>query len=165
MGGIIDLNTLLAGITIANAIVGTASSSDSYFGKNEINSTFTTPVTDSGLNSSGVLKTLTLSGGFTNVSGYAPASYFKTRENTVMLKGYVEAATIPNNTLIATLPAGFRPLTLERFHAYATVGGVVSSGVVEVNTSGEIRYFGSAATQVSISGLSFSTITHVIGNL
>jgi hypothetical protein len=167
LGAKADHNTLLAGITIGTGIVVTSSATDAILGYNEISSDFTTKISDSGVGTRGVLKALTLVNSFANVgSGYDDAACKKDSDGTVHLVGFLSCPANPANLGIATLPAGFRPLTAMRFHVWGVVTAADAYSTVEIDTSGNITFKGANTfDQLVLNGISFPTTNYVVASL
>lgn len=164
LGAHVDQNTILAGFTVAQAILITASASDTVLGVNEISSTFTNPVLDLGTATRGASKAVSLGSGITNTGGYQPLEVLKSMTGSVNLSGVVSHAGLVSGAVIGTIPTGFRPATVQRFSVSNVVAGNVSFGSVEVAPSGTITYFGATATRVEIN-TNFKTIGYIIGSL
>lgn len=146
LGATINNNTILAGITVARAINITGSAGNTVVGFNEINTNFTVPYLNSGGVTSGVAIELAPTNGFTNAAGYAGLSYIRQANGLVTLTGVIDAPATPNNVVIATLPSGFYPTSINRSSVGTVVGGSVSSGVIQIGATGIIRYFGDNTT-------------------
>lgn len=156
----IEGNTFLSAFVLTDCINITSSALDTVVGRNAIDLTkFTNPVTDAGTGTTGVLKSATLTGGAAVVgSGYAPLAYYKTKENVVFVTGTV-AGTVPNNTVIATLPAGYRPVGILRFVVYGTTG-TAGANWLEVAADGTVKFLsasGASATFISLAGINYPT--------
>lgn len=99
--------------------------------------------------------TMTLQNGWVaHSTAYETAQYSKTSsENMVSLNGLIRSGTATDGTLIATLPAGFRPEG--RLVFPQTNNGVVNR--LEVLANGEIRIVGTGMgnTYQSLSGITF----------
>lgn len=161
----VESNTFLSGIVLPSAIDITVAASDTYVGRNAMDtSKFTAPVTNAGTGTAGVQVTLPLSGGAAAAgAGYAAPAYFRDKENTVSLKGTISGAGIASGTQIATLPAAYAPAAIERFAVNATIGGASSPAVVEIASTGAVTYIGSgAATLISLAGIQFTTTPIVL---
>lgn len=167
LGAKVEDNTIISSYTLASAVSITANATDTFVGRNEVDTTkYTAPVNDLGVGTSGLKKLLSLNGGITNVGGYATSGFYRTKEGSVILKGFVSGASIPSGTLLGTLPVGFRPIELERLTVGALIGGTQSVSAIEISpTTGAITYFGSTATQVVFSGLTFFTQSHISNSL
>lgn len=167
VGASVDKNTILAAFAVANAILVTASSSNADIGFNEIQSNYTTPINNTaGVKTMGVPITLAPLGVFTNTGGgYQTCTAFKNRNGLVSIAGVVNAASNPNGLIIATLPIGYRPTTLQRFSVSAVVGGSIVCQAVEVDTSGNIVYYGGATTTRIEFNATFQTTNYLSGSL
>jgi hypothetical protein len=100
---------------------------------------------------------LTLGNGWTvfpNPAYGTAARYRRTAADETKFKGMIAPGTLTDGTVIATVPAGFRPLE-DRYFDCAAVGGVV--GIV-VGSNGQVRYrtgMGGTPTFVSLDGIQF----------
>lgn len=85
-------------------------------------------------------------------AAYESASYWKDKCGVVHLAGMIKSGTTTAETVIFTLPAGYRPRTSEKFFCVSANGicviDVYSSGAVAIKT-------GASATWLSLSGISF----------
>lgn len=162
-GCIIEDNTIASGNAVTDCIKITASASETVVGKNAILTTmFTNIVNDAGIGTCGVKKpiTFTAAGVAATGAGYQVPSYFKTKENIVFLTGAFSGAAIATNTILTTLPADYRPSDTVRFAVNGTVGGAISSAVIEINNLGEVKWIsegGANATFGSLDGVSYPT--------
>lgn len=164
-GCTVDKNTLLSGLTVANAIVVTSSAGDTDIGFNEIQSNYTTAISNSGLRTMGVPLALGLLNSFTNSGSYQPLSALKLRNGLVTLTGVVAPPATPNGVTIATLPLGYRPAVLQRFVVAGVSGGSITSFAVEVDTSGNVvLYCSGSPTRIEINA-TFQTLNYVSGSL
>jgi hypothetical protein len=101
--------------------------------------------------------TLILLNGWIHNGGFAIPSYYKDKEGRVHLKGGIASGTTTINTVIATLPVGYRPINTETlvFPIYS-LGGSNASIAIEGST-GQIRvYTGTiGSTLNTFDGISF----------
>lgn len=85
-------------------------------------------------------------------SGYESASYFKDKCNVVHLAGMVKSGTTTSETVIFTLPEGYRPRASEKFFCVSLnaicVIDVYATGNVAIKT-------GANSGWISLSGISF----------
>lgn len=165
----IEDNRLTAGVVVANGIFVTANSTRTNIGGgNELSTNFTTPINNVGVFTSGIRYPLTLLNGFTNVGlGAATASVSRNKEGKVQLEGLINNAGVPNNTVIFQLPPGFFPPSVVDFLAFGVIGGSISPVKIEVsNSTGNVTMFSSGTvTQISLSGLSFDTLSYFSSNV
>jgi len=101
-------------------------------------------------------QTPTLSNGWVNYGGaYEVASYWKDSCGVVHLAGMIKSGTTTAETVIFTLPDGYRPRTSEKFFTVSLnaicVIDVYSSGAVAIKT-------GANAGWLSLSGISFRAV-------
>jgi len=82
---------------------------------------------------------------------YSPPQYRKAADGLVSLRGLIKSGTITDDTIIATLPAGYRPGLRALFATYA-VGAV---GRVDIDSSGNIRWKSGANAWYSLDGITF----------
>ena len=83
-----------------------------------------------------------------------PASFYKDREGTVHLRGFVKPGT--QETVIFTLPAGYRPAQSEQFAAVQVNSGPVTAfNRVEVQSGGDVRPYNPVTLWLSLSGITF----------
>lgn len=166
VGATIDKNTILSGIAVANAILVTASASDTDIGFNEIQSNYTNAINNAGVKTIGApialgpLNSFTYTGG-----GYQTLSAFKHRNGIVTVTGVVNAPASPSGVVIATLPLGYRPTKLQRFAVSTVSGGAIVVYAMEVDTAGNlVCYCNTNTTRIEINA-SFQTINYVVGSL
>jgi hypothetical protein len=167
LGGIIEDNTMLAGITVTNAILITASASDTKVINNEISSQFTNAVDDNGVGTSGVFKTLTLSN-VSNINlGFEIARCYKNKENIVTLNGSL-SGDVTNGAVFATLPPSFRPLLKIRMIVPATIDSVPSYTAIEIGTDGTIKALTPSSanwTQIFLDGVNFPIKNYITSSV
>ena len=91
--------------------------------------------------------------GWSNVGGgNAAAAYFKDSHGVIHLRGRVKR-TSGTAVLIFTLPAGYRPASIEAFATEATN----AFGQITVYTDGKVQLDFGAVSYCSISGITFDT--------
>ncbi len=99
---------------------------------------------------------LTLQSGWTNYGvGYSPAQYTRSTDGVVVLTGLIRYGATDNDTLLGTLPVGYRPDSTLIFRS-AEGGGDVAR--VDVYTDGRVvltRAPTTASSWVSLSGITF----------
>lgn len=163
----IDNNSIIAGITVAQAVLLTANAQNVHVGFNEISPSFTLPVNNAAVGTRGVRIPLTPGGGFTNVGvGSAPAAYWQAKDGTVTLEGLLACPATPAGLTMATLPAAARPPSNRSFSAYALVAAAVTPQGVAVLATGAVNFAGAnTTTQVSLDGITFPTNTGISGGL
>lgn len=93
-----------------------------------------------------------LQNNWTNYSGYEVASFWKDKCNVVHLSGLIKGGTTTAETVIFTLPEGYRPRENEKFFAVS----VNAICVIDVYSSGNVAIKTGANTMwLSLSGISF----------
>jgi competence protein ComGC len=96
--------------------------------------------------------TLTFSNSWVAYGGaYSTPQYTKASDGMVSLKGLIKSGTMTSDTVIATLPAGYRPALREVFLGYSD-GGVAR---FDVEPSGNITYEAGGNGWFSLDGASF----------
>jgi hypothetical protein len=162
----IDNNTLLAGISILDGILLTSNAENTYVGLNEFQTAnMGTVINNAGVGTRGVRIPLTLVNGFTNVdSGSALAGYWQSKDGVATLEGLVSCPATPSGLVMCSLPGAIIPPTNRFFPAFALVSSVASPQAVDISAAGLVTYSGSnSATQVSLDGIVYATITGVSG--
>jgi hypothetical protein len=166
---IVEDNTITAGGGVgADSWAGvgiTANAVNTWVGPN-VWGGFSDPtkrVSDSGTGTAGLEKPLTWQNGYANLGGYPVASVRKDRSGRVYFAGVISsgAGTHTVGTLLATLPAGFRPPALMLISVPGLNGSAVGTvDLWQVETNGNITAAGNgiAATLYSpLTGLNFTT--------
>lgn len=98
------------------------------------------------------VQTPTLLNGWVNVGGIlATAGFYKDRFETVHLSGVISSGTTTQDTILFTLPAGFIPTTREVF----TVSSSIAPARIDVDESGNVRFFNGSSSFMSLSGITF----------
>lgn len=92
----------------------------------------------------------TLVNGWVNTtSNYSPAGFYKDPFERVYVRGVIANGT---NSLIFTLPVGYRPLLFRILFNTVSASGLAR---VDVYTNGQIHLVGGANTGLTLDGLSF----------
>jgi hypothetical protein len=101
----------------------------------------------------GTWNNLTLTNSWANYGGvYPTAQYTKSSDNVVTVRGLIRSGTVTANTILATLPVGFRPA--ERHLLAATCAN--ANCRIDVLADGTIRGMaGMSATWSSFDRISF----------
>jgi hypothetical protein len=104
-----------------------------------------------------VFTDLTLQNGWTPTPLYTKPGYTKTADGFVHLRGNAKsggASSLPDGTLLATLPSGYRPAASGEFViSKSTAGGGAFLGI---DTSGNISVYGmSGASYLSLESVTF----------
>lgn len=99
---------------------------------------------------------MTLQNGWANAGGGNITANYRlvaSPPNCLQIIGVINAGTITNNTTVATLPEGFRPLGLLYFPVATFPGGfgTATSPVLLINTNGNLNVFGLAGGTTAIS--------------
>jgi len=166
VGCSVDKNTILAGYTTAAGIFITSSAGDTDVGFNEIQSTFTAPINNLGLRTIGMPLALGMLNSFVNTGGgYQALSAIKSRNGLVTLGGVVNAPASPSGVIIATLPLGYRPTTIQRFSVSTVTSGLIVGCAAEVDVAGNIVAYCSAGTTRIEFAATFQTNNYVSGAL
>lgn len=105
---------------------------------------------------------LPLADGWTIVAG-CQAKYFKTQDNVVtVICNIMSGNEASNGTVLATLPAGYRPAYRVKVPVLATsVGGVISTGYVDINNTGQLMLY---RITTAVTELEMPTATFIAGN-
>lgn len=100
-----------------------------------------------------------LQNGWGNVAGFNAVGYYMRPDGFVALRGVSSAGTTADNTLMFTLPVGYRPGTqiLVPIGMYNGAGYQVSFLLIE--TDGEVRIYGAGgASNIRYDGINFPTV-------
>jgi hypothetical protein len=97
----------------------------------------------------------TLTNSWVNYGGgtFADAGYYKDSDGVVHLTGLIKSGTASANTVITTLPAGYRPGN----NALQPIQRSSGFGAVFVEADGELKVGLASSTWTSLDGFSFST--------
>jgi hypothetical protein len=82
---------------------------------------------------------------------FSTPQYTKTSDNVVHLKGLIRSGSTTYDTVIATLPAGFRPKA--RILTTTTNTSVYSR--IDILPDGQVRFMGSTNNWLSLDTISF----------
>lgn len=150
----------------ATGILVTANATDTTLQGNEISTGFTTPVSDFGTGTIGIVKQITPLNGYSNSGGGSQTlSVTKTASGVVFVRGTLSYGGVGTSVLFGSLPAGFRPSQVADIGVTAIVGGAYVAGRVAVATNGDLVVFTSGApTQIYVN-LSFGGLGYTVGNL
>jgi hypothetical protein len=99
-----------------------------------------------------------LQNGWVNTGGYTSAAYYKDKEGRVHIKGTINGGTIATNTVIFTLPVGFRPQGGESMFIYVPNSiGAPALGAIQIDgITGQVTcYSVSGNVVMSLDGISF----------
>lgn len=96
-------------------------------------------VTDLGVGTKGILKDPTLQNGWTNVSAREVPKFIKGMDGFVQVKGITGNGAVAANTILFTLPVGFRPASRCIFQTYIyTSGDVFGTALIRVDPDGAV---------------------------
>jgi hypothetical protein len=97
-------------------------------------------VVDLGVGTKGVLKDPILQNGWTNVSVREVTKFIKGMDGLVRVKGITGNGAVAANTILFTLPVGFRPASRCIFQTYIyTSGDVFGTALIRVDPDGAVR--------------------------
>lgn len=152
-GTLVEDNVFLSGA--AGLTVGIDIGSDCQdvrIGANAYNASVTTKVVDAGVGTMGVLKTAALQNSWVAFAvGTSTLKYIKSSDGMVHVLGVIKNGTTANGTLIATLPAGFRPTEILRVGIMVNNAGTPQLAEMTVESDGSLRInFVLASGQVNI---------------
>ena len=140
-GTLVEDNVMLSGA--AGLTVGVDIGTDCQsvrIGANSFNAGITTRVLDNGVGTMGVLKTATLQNSWVAFAvGTAPLKFIKSGDGLVHLYGCIKSGTTTNDTIIATLPVGFRPSEVIRAPVMVVNAGTPQIAEVSVESDGNVR--------------------------
>ncbi|MBL7723604.1 MAG: hypothetical protein JNK27_05620 [Chitinophagaceae bacterium] len=86
--------------------------------------------------------------------GFADAKYYKDKEGVVHLKGLIKNGTITSNTILFTLPAGYRPSTSGQL--IFSVDNATGIGRVDVKANGDVVVVTATTNAfLNLTGISF----------
>lgn len=114
-------------------------------------------ITDNGIGTMGVAKTLTLLNSWVDYgpANYGVPSFTKGTDGWVQLSGVMKDGTTTANTVLCTLPVGFRP-ALNDYFATANSGAGAALGEIQVDAAtGNVTIVAGGNTYLSLSGGKF----------
>lgn len=152
-GVLVEDNVILSGAAgLTTGIVNGGSSQDVRLGANTYNAGITTKVTDTGVGTMGILKTTTLQNSWVAyAAGTQTLKYIKDSDGFVQISGTIKNGVTANNTILAVLPAGFRPAETIRDEGTFLTGGVPTKCEVNVDTGGNVTInYVTASTQLNV---------------
>ena len=82
--------------------------------------------------------------------GYATAGYMKDSMGFVHIKGLIKGGVVTTNTVILTLPVGYRPAENGCFTMYSNDGAI---GTAQVFSNGEVKIITGSNTNFSLNGI------------
>lgn len=154
-GALVEDNVFLssaAGLTTAITIGSLCQ--DIRIGANTYNAGITTKVSDNGVGTMGVVKTVTLLNSWVAYDvTHSPLEYIKSPgDGIVHLYGSIKSGTVTNGTVLGILPAGFRPLKTIRAHGFYVDTGVAKPCEINVDSGGNItiNYVTSSGTNLNV---------------
>lgn len=102
-------------------------------------------------------QSLTLQNSWVQNGSFGVPSFYKDKEGRVHLKGGITGGLTGTNTIIATLPTGYRPLSTEFlvFSVYSQLG--TNASIIIDGSTGQIRVYTGTMdnTLVTLNGISF----------
>jgi lysophospholipase L1-like esterase len=72
-------------------------------------------------------------------AGYESVGFYKTADKIVHLKGLIKSGVVTSNTLIFTLPVGFRPSSTRLVSVNSYDGTNVANGFIEIRSDGTVN--------------------------
>jgi hypothetical protein len=139
-GLLVQDNVFLTGSAATTGISIASDCKDIRIGGNTFNAAVTTQVSDAGEGTMGVVKTATLQNSWVAFSaGSATLKYIKSIDGMVYVYGVIKDGTTANGTLIATLPAGFRPSEIIRAPLMVVNAGTPQLAEMNIDSGGDIR--------------------------
>jgi Tfp pilus assembly protein PilV len=104
--------------------------------------------------------TYNLQGGWQDyASGYSPHAFTKTKENIIVLKGLIKSGPATWDSVIGTLPVGYRPAQrLIMFTNTYDAGANPSDsgdGRIDILPNGEIHFMNGTSTWIALDGITF----------
>jgi hypothetical protein len=87
-------------------------------------------------------------------SGYAAPQYTKASDGLVSLKGLIKSGTVTGDTILATLPAGFRPGARVLYNGISS-NGTATYSRIDIDSGGSIRIETGYNGWLSLDGMSF----------
>ncbi len=157
-GALVSENTFVNSNASAVAIVIDATATNTRIGPNNYGSAVTTKVTDGGIGTMGVIKSIsTFANNWANcaVAPVAAGRFYKDILGTVHLAGVLSTGTVTQGTLMFTLPVGFRPDLPGRFSCVSDNAGTLVNGEIRIDTSGNVTIWHGQNTYLSLDGISF----------
>lgn len=85
-------------------------------------------------------------------NNYSLPAYYLDNDSIVHLKGFVKNGTTTQNTIIFSLPLGYRPTEIKVF---AVPSGDGTFGRVDVLPNGNVQFYSGVNTYLSLDGISF----------
>lgn len=149
---ILNANPGGVGIVVDSTAVNTR------IGPNTYGSGIATKVTDNGIGTMGVIKTVSTfanAWGNIGVGPTSPARFYKDGHGTVHLAGLIGLGTTTQGTLMFTLPAGFRPDYPTRHPVLTNNGSALVAGEIRIGTDGQVTFWFGQNTYVSLDGVTF----------
>ncbi|MFD2522899.1 Kelch repeat-containing protein [Emticicia soli] len=85
-------------------------------------------------------------------TAYSEAAYYKDNESVVHLKGFLKNGVTTQNTILFTLPLGYRPTEIRVF---TVASGDGTFGRIDVHPNGNVQFYSGVNTYLSLDGISF----------
>lgn len=162
-----DNRLLSAGPSFAtNGILITPSATDTEVSGNEISTGFSVTILDSGVGSRGVPKFVTPLNGFGNLAGDQPLIVGKDPHGALWVAGSITCPVSASGQLFGSLPAGYRYAYRQRVSVSVIDGGNYVSGVVTIDTNGDMIFYSSAVSPSQFFlNVKFGGVGFVVGDL
>lgn len=163
---VIDGNELYCDVATGAHIYIDAGARDTIIGNNKYYNSLTGAETapiivDNGVGTVGVWKsaTIALSGWTSQGATENVLGYFKDRDGTVHLRGRVAGSAAAAESLLFTLPVGFRPTNAKDIQtsSFGAVSFVRGEVIFLITAAGSVLILTSNATALDLNGISFST--------
>lgn len=151
-GTLIQDNTFLAGISGITAVTVASSCTDIRIGANSFNAAISTRVSDSGIGTMGIKKTLTLENSWTVSSSEYTPTIHKSLDGVVTISGLVSGGTTTYGTRMTTIPERMRPASGTTITAsqWANNGTSNIPGIIAANADGKLSFWYGANTAMTM---------------
>jgi hypothetical protein len=146
-GTLIQDNTFLAGVGGITAINITNTCTAIRVGANSYNATVATKITDAGIGTMGVVKTVALQSSWVENSAGQSPTYYKDLSGVVHINGSIKSGTTVFGDELFTLPSGFRPSATIYSSAFSNNGVNNVPGYIGVDTAGKV-FFGQGGNTI-----------------
>lgn len=140
VGTVVENNVILAEDAGSVGIDVGSDCTNVRIGPNIFGVPVTTRVLDNGVGTMGVIKTATLLNSWVAfAAGTAALKFIKSADGMVHLYGSIKSGTTTNGTIIATLPAGFRPSEVIRAPILVVNAGTPQIAEISIEADGNVR--------------------------
>jgi len=153
-GTLFQDNTFLTGILGVTAIYIEADCRDLRVGSNTYNAAVDTKVTDLGIGTMGVVKTVTLQSGWVDSAASLAPTFYKDLSGVVHINGAIKDGTAVFGTPLFTLPEGFIPDADIYSTSFANNGTNNVPGYIGINDVGLV-YFGQGGNTIMTTQANF----------